>query len=153
MNVIFDLDGTLSDATAREHFLKQDPPDWQSFFFACGSDRPVEPMIALLKALDFDNAARPESQRHFISIWTGRPERLRDVTVRWLKRHGIRLTMLHELRMRDDDDYTAGYELKRRWLHEQRDMPDLVFEDNPDDVAMWREEGIYCLHIHARGIA
>ena len=36
--VIFDLDGVLSDAAARQHFIKAPRPDWESFFSASADD-------------------------------------------------------------------------------------------------------------------
>ena len=39
--IVFDLDGVLSDAAGRQHFLEQPSQDWEAFFDACGEDPPV----------------------------------------------------------------------------------------------------------------
>ena len=36
--VVFDMDGVLSDATSRQHFIERPWRDWEAFFEACGDD-------------------------------------------------------------------------------------------------------------------
>jgi len=38
--VIFDIDGTLSDNSHRQHFLEQKHKDWEGFFKECEKDKP-----------------------------------------------------------------------------------------------------------------
>ena len=41
--VVFDMDGVLSDATGRQHFLAgPGRKDWKGFFDACGEDALLE---------------------------------------------------------------------------------------------------------------
>ena len=39
--IIFDLDGVISDAAHRQHFLKGTEKDWDGFFSACTEDPPI----------------------------------------------------------------------------------------------------------------
>ena len=39
--VVCDIDGVLSDASARQHFLQRRPKDWDAFFAGCGADPPI----------------------------------------------------------------------------------------------------------------
>ena len=36
--VVFDIDGVLSDAVGRQHFLEVGQRNWTAFFEACGDD-------------------------------------------------------------------------------------------------------------------
>ena len=36
--VVFDVDGVLSDAVGRQHFIERGRRDWEAFFTACGDD-------------------------------------------------------------------------------------------------------------------
>jgi phosphoglycolate phosphatase-like HAD superfamily hydrolase len=73
--VVFDLDGVLADTRHRDHYLNGDPEDWDAYFAACVHDQPVSRMIALAEDL----------VRHYrIVVATGRPNRIRPETERWL---------------------------------------------------------------------
>ena len=50
--VVFDIDGVLSDAAGRQHFLERGQRDWASFFEACGDDPVIEEIARLLELLD-----------------------------------------------------------------------------------------------------
>ena len=69
-NIIFDIDGTLSDPSERLHFLEK--KDWDGFYNACMNDTPVHHVIYLLQEL---------SKNHSIYILTGRPEKIKDKTL------------------------------------------------------------------------
>ena len=36
--VVFDMDGVLSDAVGRQHFIEEGRRNWDAFFDACGED-------------------------------------------------------------------------------------------------------------------
>ena len=69
---IFDIDDTLSDTEHRQHLALR--KDWEAFFAEQSKDTPT-PLVRIAKILSC--AAR-------ILIVTGRPERYRLVTVKWL---------------------------------------------------------------------
>ncbi|HEY5076480.1 MAG TPA: hypothetical protein VIJ48_03165, partial [Acidimicrobiia bacterium] len=50
--VVVDLDGVLSDASRRQHYLESPRQDWRSFFEACGEDPVIEEVHRLLDLLD-----------------------------------------------------------------------------------------------------
>ena len=77
---MFDLDGTLADTRHRLGYLSRRPKDWDAFFDAAPGDPPLETGLALLR----------ESARDCEVVYvTGRPERCRDDTLAWLRRHGL----------------------------------------------------------------
>lgn len=49
--VIFDIDGTLADATHRLHHITRHPKNYDAFFAAVGDDSVIEPVRDLAQAL------------------------------------------------------------------------------------------------------
>ncbi len=72
---MFDIDGVVADVRHRLHFLDSRPKDWPGFFAAAGDDPPLAEGVAL---------AREALGSYDLAWLTGRPERLRRVTERWL---------------------------------------------------------------------
>jgi phosphoglycolate phosphatase-like HAD superfamily hydrolase len=138
--VVFDLDGVLSDAAVRQHFLEPGRRDWEGFFDACGDDPLIEEVARLLALLD------PALQ---IVLLTGRPVRVQPQTRGWLDRFELRWDLLI---MRDYGDYTAAREFKRRTVGELRGYGfdlQLAFEDDRRNLEMFREEGVTSVYIHS----
>ncbi|MFH9609441.1 hypothetical protein [Streptomyces sp. NPDC017448] len=89
---VFDLDGTLADTAHRQHFLEGPRRDWAGFFAAAPDDPPLPEGVRM---------AHASAEECAIVYLTGRPERCRRSTVRWLSRHGL---PEGELLMRRNDD-------------------------------------------------
>ena len=162
MRIVFDLDGTLADNSAREHFITGPSKNWDAFFDACDTDTPLWPAINTLVAL-YDEYGIINR----IEIWTGRGEGKDgtdwEKTRFWLHQHVIggpsfiraaaeRFTggPTVEVMMRAYKDRTPDVDLKRGWLNEARKQgraPELVFEDRQRCVDMWRSEGIPCFQV------
>lgn len=139
MNVIFDLDGTLANIDHRTHFVRGDRPDWGGFFAACVNDIPVEHVIETFHA--------HISSGHRVRIWSGRSDIVRQETEAWLAASGIDPCYLEH--MRADGDNTPDVTLKRHWLQHADHRPDLVYDDRPRVVNMWRAEGVPCFQVAA----
>ncbi|MEV6268715.1 HAD family acid phosphatase [Kribbella sp. NPDC051936] len=77
---VLDIDATLSDTSQRIHFLEQKPKDWDSFFAHAKEDAVLDEGLAVATTLATD---------HEIVYLTGRPERLRRDTEKWLKDNGF----------------------------------------------------------------
>jgi len=138
--VIFDIDGVLSDAAIRQHFIEQGRRDWRAFFDACGDDPLIEEVARLVELLDEDLV---------IVLLTGRPLRVQPQTLAWLDRYGLRWDLLI---MRDVGDYSAAREFKQDTVYDLRrygfDLQ-LAFEDDRRNLEMFRSEGIPCVYIHS----
>ncbi|MDA9913026.1 hypothetical protein N9D66_01040 [Candidatus Nanopelagicales bacterium] len=76
-----DIDGVLADPTHRLHYLAGQRKDWRGFFSGCGDDTPLETGIALVHQLVADGLR--------IVYVSGRPERLRTVTLDWFARYDL----------------------------------------------------------------
>ena len=140
-SVLVDIDGVLSDATGRQHFLEdQSKRNWRAFFDACGDDPLIGEVARLLELLDRNLA---------VVLLTGRPARVGPQTLAWLERYGVRWDMLI---MRNAGDYAAAREFKRKTVGELRafgfDLR-LAFEDDRRNLEMFHEEGLPCVYIHS----
>jgi hypothetical protein len=138
--VVVDIDGVLSDATQRQHYLEWPSRDWRSFFDACGDDPVIDEVKTLLDLLETDLA---------VLLVTARPHRVHELTETWLRHYGIRWDLLV---MRSWGDYELSRDFKQSVVWELRrfgfDLR-LAFEDDRRNVAMFRREGIPCLYVHS----
>jgi hypothetical protein len=133
--VIFDIDGTLADVSERIHHVRRKPKNWGAFFEGMAQDKAIRAMVRLCNVL-YDADIR-------IVLCTGRAERYRKETLRWLAREGVRY---HELRMRRDGDRRSDTIAKREMLAGlDRSRILFVVEDRDRVVEMWRAEGFVCL--------
>lgn len=118
MHVLVDLDGTLADSIHRAPYA----PDWDKFYGAVPHDLPIPEMVTLVKSLMHTG--------NQVSFITGRPERAREVTLVWLRKHvmyGKRLDT-ESLYMQADGNLIPNHEFKLsmcRWL-----LPDLIIDDD-----------------------
>ena len=138
--MVFDIDGVLSDAASRQHFIERGRRDWRAFFDACGDDPLIEEVARLVELLD------PGLR---VVLLTGRPQRVQPQTLAWLERYGLRWDLLI---MRDVGDYSAAREFKRDTVAQLRahgfDLR-LAFEDDRRNLEMFRSEGVPSLYIHS----
>lgn len=147
MFVVFDLDGTLALNGHRLHHIRKEPRDYAAYEAECPRDGVCS---VVLRVLDAHLGAG-----HAVEIWTGRSQAVYGETIAWLGTHGIDSSTLS--RMRAVGDSRANIILKREWLYEAKTrrfnqivrlgVPDLVYDDDPATVAMWRSEGVACFQV------
>ena len=137
--IISDLDDTLSDATRRAALL----PDWDAFHAASIGDERHWDTIQLLRALDMGG--------YEIAIVTGRNEKFRGITIKWLVANEV---PHHYLLMRDDGDYRRSDVVKVEMVRKSFEINDilLVLEDDECCVDAYRNLGIECHHVRPRTI-
>ncbi|WP_093079416.1 LNS2 domain-containing protein [Pseudonocardia oroxyli] len=128
---VFDIDGVLADVTHRLHHLRARPQRWERFFAAAD----VDPL------LDEGAERLREAQADFDVVYlTGRPERNRRLTERWLAQHDLPTGPLY---MREDDDYRPARMMKRevlRRLARTREVAS-VLDDDPAVVRVLSDDG------------
>jgi phosphoglycolate phosphatase-like HAD superfamily hydrolase len=138
--IVFDMDGVLSDASRRQHYIEYPFPDWEAFFHACGDDDLIAEVARLLDVIDAD---------HRIILLTARPIRVQPQTLAWLERYDLRWDALI---MREYGDYMAARVFKQRTVGELRhrgfDLR-LAFEDDPRNVHMFHSQDVPCIYIHS----
>jgi phosphoglycolate phosphatase-like HAD superfamily hydrolase len=138
--VVFDMDGVLSDAVGRQHYLESPRRDWDAFFDACGEDQVIDEVARLLDLLD--------PALHVVLL-TARPLRVRPQTIGWLDRYRLRWDLLV---MRDSFDYSPARQYKREVvddLNRQGFDLRLAFEDDQRNVDMFHAAGVPCVYIHS----
>lgn len=172
MDVIFDIDGTLADATHRLPLIK-DPalwvgtppkPDWETFLADdnVAKDAPIPETFQLLETM------LSLSGDYRVIFITGRNETTREMTYNWLRgdrkcpaRSGANYwwelrshAKGHEvgpiIYMRKEGDRRPSHVVKEELLQQARMDgfdPKLVFEDRADDTAMWRRNGLICAQV------
>lgn len=134
------MDGVLSDAAGRQHYIEYPFADWEAFFHACGDDDLISEVARLLDVIDAG---------HRVVLLTARPIRVQPQTLAWLDRYGLRWDLLI---MREFGDYMASRVFKHRSVAELRaygfDLR-LAFEDDPRNVHMFHSQGVPCIYIHS----
>jgi phosphatidate phosphatase APP1 len=128
---VIDIDGVVADVRHRLHLIESRPKRWDAFFAASAADPPLETGLALVRELAAD---------HDVVWLTGRPERNRDLTERWLAAHGL---PDGTLLMRRERDFRPAREAKRdqlRRLRRDREIA-VVVDDDPAVVATLAEDG------------
>lgn len=140
--VIFDIDGTVADAGHRLGFITGGAKDWDRFFEPAlvMQDAPISPLLDCAQAFD------AWAENIFV---TARPERIRGVTSDWL---GIHMPWAGRIKlmMREDHDRRPSDQVKRGHLMALRAdgfSPFLAFDDRPEDIAMYRAEGVKCMDV------
>lgn len=177
MDVIFDIDGTLADASHRLHFIKDmnhwvapngNPlvprvPDWETFLSdeQVAKDTPIPQTWALLSSM----LEWPSEYR--VVFVTGRKESTREMTYSWLTEgtcpvRGMAVALWRRqteyqgrkigpiLYMRSEGDRRPSHEVKSDLLDRviaDGFNPTLCFEDRKDDAAMFRARGLLCCHV------
>jgi hypothetical protein len=138
--VVVDIDGVLSDAATRQHYIEAPGRDWRAFFDACGEDPVIDEVRVLLDLL------APEMR---VILLTARPQRVHEVTEAWLRRYKIRWDLLIT---RPWGDYELSRDYKQSTLSELRDFGFellLGIEDDQRNVDMLRSEGVPCIYFHS----
>jgi phosphoglycolate phosphatase-like HAD superfamily hydrolase len=138
--VVFDMDGVLSDAARRQHFLSGTSRDWEAFFEACGDDPLIEETARLLELLD---------SSLLVVLLTARPLRVQPQTLAWLRHHELRWDLLI---MRDPGDHALARDFKHSAVAQLREGGfdlRLAFEDDPRNLEMYRSEGVPCIYLHS----
>ncbi len=146
--VICDLDGTIADCTHRLHFVKGvEKPDWDSFFDACVDDKPILPIIELVRSL--------QKSGYQIAFLSGRSDRVMAKTVQWLSLNGFDPGRDYEyLGMRKHGDHRPDDIVKMELFTELQvsmligcERIFCVIDDRKRVVDMWRKIGLTCLQV------
>ena len=175
---IFDLDGTLSLADHRRYLVEAPAcpackgygnavghggdircpvcagsgkergfkPNWDAFYDACDQDAPNTPVIETMERLRLMGCE--------IRIFSGRSDRVRGKTIKWLfENTNMHITSFRNdmLVMRKEGDFTPDDQLKESWLKAlpmtDRERLIAVFDDRAKVVNMWRRNGVACFQV------
>tara|TARA_Y100000310_G_scaffold179722_1_gene179690 strand:+ start:1675 stop:2145 length:471 start_codon:yes stop_codon:yes gene_type:complete len=139
--VIFDLDGTVADISARRDKAKlsEGKTDWDIFYDPNNVDLdvPNEPVVDVLR-MYWDNG-------YNVYLFSGRSNETEAATIAWLDKWEI---PFDKLVMRDSSSkkihFMKDSDLKKSWLgvHVDKEDIEVVYDDRKQVVDMWREEGL-----------
>lgn len=148
MHIICDIDGTVADLSQRLHHIKAADgtpvlkPNWDAFFDDCFDDEPIDKVFEIVRALKVAG--------HSIIFLSGRSDRVRGLTNRWLMTHSH--LKGYWLFMRKHGDHRPDNQVKAELLdlaQQQLEFSDAeilcVLDDRRQVVDMWRERGLLCL--------
>jgi hydroxymethylpyrimidine pyrophosphatase-like HAD family hydrolase len=143
MLVVFDIDGTLANIEHRLDYVRSKPKNWKAFDAGIPNDKVNQPVAMMFWALQ-------EQEIHNIVLASGRNERSRQATEQWLTQNA--LGGYQKLYMRKADDFRSDDTVKQEMLYEiiadYGRKPDMVFDDRPRVVRMWRNNGIFVFNVY-----
>jgi hypothetical protein len=139
--ILVDLDGTLSNSSARKHFVerpKGEKKDFESFYDQLSEDYPNWWCLDLVKKFNED---------HKILLVTGRPSKPKifQDTLDWLKTYEVEFDFIQ---FRLDGDFRPDHEVKKEiFLSQIQPFYEVIFclDDRKQVVDMWRSLGLTCL--------
>ena len=143
--VIFDLDGTLADISARRNLATKDDGklDWDIFLNRDNIklDVPNQKVVDMARMIN-------DTDRYQIFILSGRSKSTYRTTQQWLIQNDI---PFDDLIMRPTDKhhhYMKDSDLKQMWLDSiGKDSVAMVFDDRQQVVDMWRSNGLTCFQV------
>lgn len=142
MLVVFDIDGTLANIDHRLDYVRSKPKNWAAFDAGIPNDKVNAPVAAVFHQM--------VDAGHAVILASGRNERSRPATEQWFADNGLR--GWQKLYMRKADDFRSDDVVKLEILNEIiRDYgkkPDMVFDDRPRVVRMWRDNGIFVFNVY-----
>lgn len=139
--IIVDMDGTLVDVSSiRYHVRGGRNPDgsYKKKDFTAFHEESVN-CPPILRTVSMVDSLRMQGYK--IIIVTARSKKFYPQTAWWLAENEIEH---HAIYMRADGDYRPDYEVKKDLLVRIRNWwePVHAFDDNPNVVRLWVEEGI-----------
>jgi len=137
--IICDLDGTLTDASHRMHYIKNKPKDHRTFFKECINDGLHSDVLDIVYNLVLAVPA-------YLVLVSGRSDECRNETKEWLRENNI---SYDQLWMRRAGDYRPDYIVKQEIYDRHLINKDIycVFDDRDQVVQMWRRNGLRCLQV------
>ncbi|MER6605663.1 hypothetical protein ABT282_07055 [Streptomyces sp. NPDC000927] len=140
--VIFDMDGTLCDVRSIRHLVTGKGRNFHAFHMESASCPPNMPVV--------EEARKARARGDAVLIVTARMYRYKAVTSMWLALHSVPSDALY---MRADGDCRQDYTVKREILNRIRShyTPIHAFDDNPNVIALWAEEGVPCTTVPGWG--
>lgn len=144
MLVVFDIDGTLANIEHRLGYVRSQPKNWAAFDAGIPNDKVNEPVARVFHSL--------HNGENTIIFASGRSERSRQATVDWLRANKMWFGSYSRLYMRKADDFRPDDVVKREILNkiiaDYGRKPDMVFDDRPRVVRMWRDNGIFVFNVY-----
>ena len=143
MLIVFDIDGTVANIDHRLDYVRCKPKNWKAFEAGIPNDKVNPQLYEIYHKLASD-------QIHDVVFASGRNETTRENTDKWLRDNNfIRYNRLY---MRKENDFRSDTIVKKEILDEiikdYGKKPDMVFDDRPGVVQMWRDNGVFVFDVY-----
>lgn len=140
--ILVDIDHTISAAWHRDPMIGGEG-GWDAYHAASKDDEPIHDVMAMVNDL--------HRKDWYIVGLTARPEKWRNVTNRWLVKHGIHMD---EILMRPDDAFHPAPEIKVQLATERftdiKSQVAFLLEDREDVCEAFHALGITTLQVKGR---
>ncbi|TAK59507.1 hypothetical protein [Methylobacter sp.] len=139
--IVVDLDGTLSDCSARRYLVEGQHRDYEAFHERCDQDPVNEPVATTIAAMIM--------ARFRIVLVSARPSSTNEKTLAWLQKNEI---AFHELFLLRGDGSEPDQDLKKQWLEDWEEANGkgrilFVLDDRQKVVDTWRALGLTCFQV------
>lgn len=130
--ILCDVDGTLANGEHREHFVKQEKKDWDSYYALLGNDKPIDLVVRWIQEL---------KKEFTICLLSGRPDIYQIETMSWMRKHGVEYDWLF---MRSGGDKRPDVMVKSDFLkHLPKEKIEFAIDDRPCVIReVWRANGV-----------
>jgi len=122
---MFDLEGTLTDNSRRQHLIQGDKPDWRTYYKGLIDDPVNVAMVTLVSSLRLSDIP--------VAVYSTRMPNKYDMEHRWLEKVGLDELMLLMRR----NTKKPGCELVRDWCLELE--PQFLVDDREDNREMVKD--------------
>ena len=125
--VLCDIDGTIANNDHRQHYL-EGKKDWDGFFSALINDEPIYKIINQINEL--------HSAGKKIIFFTGRPEKYKNLTIKWLSQY---FDFKIEIIMRKNNDRNNKLFTKKEMFTSRFKSQDIFcfFENDESLISLW----------------
>lgn len=144
--IVMDLDGTLCDCSHRVHWAQA--KQWDEFNAGIPEDKVNEDAAEFARAIS-------DNLNYDIILCTGRDEKHRQATEKWLHDHGLS-HLFTQLLMRPEGTRDSDHEVKVKLIDEffgtreaALDAVLLVLDDRDKVVEAFRDAGFRCWQVQA----
>lgn len=146
--IVFDIDGVLADCSHRLHYIQGENKDYDKFYSdeEIMKDKPIPHIGAIMGAYDsFNEYCAEESEVHRIII-SGRNEKCRQATIKWLKEKHHTFVDEDELFLRPKNDYRPAHEVKEDLIKKYVGFENILFAFDDDEKVneMYKKHGVMC---------
>jgi predicted kinase len=130
--VLCDIDGTIASGEDRaSKYLSGEKKDWDGYYSELHFDKPIESVVRAVRFL---------KEEHTVCLVSARPDTYQWETIEWLANHDIPWDWLF---MRAGSDRREDSVVKKEILDKMpKHRIDLVLDDRPRVIRMWRENGL-----------
>lgn len=142
MLIVMDIDGTLANIEHRLDYVRSKPKNWKAFDAGIPNDKVNLPVAKIYWSM--------ADAGQDIVLASGRNERSREATEKWL--HDNHLRAYQKLYMRKADDFRSDDIVKDEIIDEivadYGKLPDMWFDDRPRVVRAVRKRGIFVFDVY-----